>query len=407
VSTRRILFVDDEANVLDGLQNLLRKQRRQWEMVFVLGGQAALTELEKQPFDVIVSDMRMPEMDGATLLQKVMEKYPRMTRIALSGQAEMETLMRALPVAQQFLSKPCDAQVLRGVIERACELQTILSDDNIRAIVGRVEKLPSIPRTYWELMGLVARSDVAVADIARIVEQDPAMTAKVLQLVNSAYFGLAQQMKAVGPAVNYLGLDLIKALALSAHVFAAMETASPVEGFSLETFQQRSLVVARVAKRLMTDPKHADEAFTVGIVHDIGQIVLALGVPDRFREALRVFHRGGGPLHVAEQAVIGVTHAQVGAYLLGSWGLPFRIVDAVAYHHNPGRCAPGGFDVLAALHVADAIVPDHGEDPCQEPPDGVDGTRLDMPFLETLGVTAKIDTWRAVALEETRTPRDV
>jgi DNA-binding NarL/FixJ family response regulator len=192
MSQARILFVDDEQSVLEGLRDLLRKERRRWDMVFVTGGEQALEELRRAPFDVVVSDMRMPEMDGAELLTRVREDYPRAARLVLSGQADRESVLRAMPVTQQFLAKPCDQAVLRATLARTCDLQSVLASDAIRAVVGSLERLPSVPRTYFELTEVAARSDTDAADIAAVVQRDTAMTAKVLQLANSAYFGNPQ-----------------------------------------------------------------------------------------------------------------------------------------------------------------------------------------------------------------------
>jgi YesN/AraC family two-component response regulator len=114
---RRVLFVDDDQYILDGLQNLLRKQRSRWDMCFALGGAAALELFAAAPFDVIVSDMRMPGMDGAELLAHVRERYPAARRIVLSGYAEPAAVQRALEVAHQFLSKPCRAPDLIDAID--------------------------------------------------------------------------------------------------------------------------------------------------------------------------------------------------------------------------------------------------------------------------------------------------
>lgn len=407
---KRILFVDDEPNILAGLQNMLRKHRRQWDMVFVPGGQAALGELEKGRFDVIVSDMRMPEMDGAVLLQEVREKHPSVARIVLSGHAERIAVVRALPVAHQFLSKPCDAETLQVVIERACELQTLLGDEIIREAVGKLDKLPSVPNTYWELKQAILDPDIGIQDIAKIVEKDAAMSIKVLQLVNSAYFGAARQRASVSQAVSLLGIELLKGLVLTAHVFAAFDGAS-IPGFSLEAVQQSSLLTARLCKRFLSEMQNTErtlataekqftieEAFTAGLVHDIGKIMLALGVPERFAEVVRITQEGKRPFHIVEKELIGVTHAEVGAYLLGVWGLPFPIVEAVAYHHNPGKLPHASFDVLAAVHVADALI-----DRASATGDiGTEESKLDLTFLERIGVIDQLPKWHAMAKEEAR-----
>lgn len=395
---KRILFVDDEQRILDGLQGLLRKQRKQWDMVFALGGQQALTELERGPFDVVVSDMRMPGIDGVALLQTVKERYPATARIILSGHAERDAVVRALPVAHQFLSKPCDAEVLRTVVERACGLQALLQDENVRSVIGRVDRLPSVPRTYWELTQAAGEPDVGLADLARIVEQDAAMAAKVLQLVNSSYFGLAQRQTSVQQAVSYLGVELLKALALTAHVFVAAAVPA-VQGFSLDAMQEHSVLVARIAKRLCADKKRASEAFTAALVHDIGKIVLAMSVPERFGEVLRNAGETERPAHVVEKEVLGVTHAEVGAYLLGLWGLPLGIVEAVAYHHQPELALPT--DTLVAVHVANALShPGPGATP-----DPSAGGRLNVAFVESSAFGPELPGWRAVAEEELREAR--
>jgi DNA-binding NarL/FixJ family response regulator len=172
VNRKRILFVDDEAPVLDGLRNLLRK-RREWELAFALGGEAALAELERAPFDVIVSDMRMPGMDGAALLERVKREYPSVVRIVLSGYADRQPLLRVIPVAHQLLSKPCDPHVLASVIERTCMLESLLSDSVLRRVVGEMGTLPSVPSTYLELTDVIGRDDVSPSRLAAIVEKTP------------------------------------------------------------------------------------------------------------------------------------------------------------------------------------------------------------------------------------------
>ena len=256
---KRILFVDDEQDVLDGLQNFLRKQRREWEMVFASNADAALSQLAAGSFDVVVTDVRMPGMDGVAFLHIVREKYPSVARIVLSGHAHRESVFRSMPVAHQYLSKPCDAEHLRTVIDRVCKLQSLLHGEDVRRLVGRVDRLPSLPQSYSELTDALARPEVGIAQLVRIVETDPAMSAKVLQLVNSAYFGLAHRTASIFEAVRYLGVELLKGLALTSDVFAALE-AKPIRGFSFATLQRHSLLTAQLAHRLMPDQSRREES---------------------------------------------------------------------------------------------------------------------------------------------------
>jgi HD-like signal output (HDOD) protein len=356
MTRRRVLFVDDEISVLEGLQNILRKQRGVWDMAFALGGKAALVELAKAPFDVIISDMKMPGMDGPTLLQTVQERYPNVARIVLSGQADRAAVLRSVPVTHQFLSKPCDATVLRGVIERTCRLQSLLSDDAACRVAGKFTGLPSVARAYAALGTALNRPDVALAELATIVEQDPAMSAKVLQLVNSAYFGLPQRVTSIPQAVMLLGADLLRDLFAQAGAFSMPDGAGPI-GFSLEDLQTRSLRTARAARTLAGDSPLAEEAFAAAILRDIGQLVLSIGLPDEFRDCLAQSARDGAPLEDTERQILGVSHAEVGAYLLGVWGLPASLVETVAYHHRPSQPPSTDLPVLAILQAADRQQP--------------------------------------------------
>jgi HD-like signal output (HDOD) protein len=388
----RILFVDDEPSILEALRRVLHRQRRTWDLVFTLDGQGALDELAKAPFDVIVCDLRMPGMDGASLLGEVKERHPNVIRIVLSGSADREAV-RTLAVAHQFLGKPCEADTLRETIERACQVRGLLDSSALREVVGRLDRLPSVPHTYWELTRAIDRPDVSVAEIARIVETDPAMTVKVLQLANSAYFGAAQRKVSVSAAVAYLGLGLLKGLALTVHVFSALEGA-PAAAFSLEELQREWLMTARLARSFVIPRERAEEAFTAGLVHDIGKVVLATAQPERYGEVVQEARASGRAQHVVEEERLGVTHAAVGAYLLGVWGLPLSIVEVVARHHTPGLAvASPSQEVLAAVHSADVLV--------HQLRDGVAcGLEVDAAFLERAGLIGQLEGWRAAAEAE-------
>lgn len=392
---RSILFVDDEQHVLDGLQNALRKHRNKLDMVFARGAPAALDQLAKRRFDVVIADMRMPGMDGVALLQRVKEQCPGVARIVLSGDAERDAVVRALAVSHQYLSKPCDAEMLTQVVERACDLRTLLEDPALQELVGRLDRLPSAPETYWELTRALTGAESSARRIAEIVERDPAMTAKILQIVNSAYFGLARRVTSIAHAVTLLGVDLLKGLAVGAQVFGAMDSAPPIPGFSMQALQSSGIVVARLAKKLVRDEQHADEAFTAGLLLEVGKIILASSLPDRFREVLRLVYQTGRPCHEVEKELLGVSHAELGAYLLGTWGLPTSIVEAIAFHHTPARAMPGISGIALASHVAASLVADASAATAGAgPPAG-----LDMSVVETLGLTSEVVRWRLLAEE--------
>jgi HD-like signal output (HDOD) protein len=390
----RVLFVDDEQQLLDGLRDVLRKQRKRWEMHFIHDARLAIERMQEQPFDAVVTDMRMPGMDGAALLAHVKAHFSATARIILSGQADRESVLRALPNAHQFLSKPCDPELLVSVIERVNQLQTRLVDAQVRSIVGGIDSLPSAPNTYWELTMAAERPEVSLAEIAAIIERDPAMTLKVLQLVNSAYFGAARHVSTVQQAVGRLGLELLKALTLSVHAFDTLK-GPPCKGFSIDALQQHSFLTARLAKQLLSDPALGAEAFATAVLHDVGQLVLAVGATERFEHVLADQRASQRPLYEVEVEQLGATHGEVGAYLLGSWGLPINMVETVAYHHMPSNASSACQRVLAAVHVADALV-DQG---VYKGASAGQDQKLDLAFIARMGLSAELPRWRELAAE--------
>ncbi len=385
---KRILFVDDEPRVLEGLQNLLRRYRHQWEMAFAPGGVAALELLKTQSFDVIVSDMRMPEVNGTALLTWVQREHPHTVRIILSGHTELQAALQTLPVAHQFLSKPCDAAELENVIQRVCQTQTLVRDPKIQQLVGGINQLPALPRVYQQLMQALAEDRTQARDIAVLLQQDMTLCAKLLQIVNSAFFRLARRITKIEEAVNYLGFIMVGNLALTIELFSA----DPQSGFSFEALQQHALRVASLARQITADPRSADDAFIAGMLHDIGKLVLALRMPEQYRQMLNLAQQRPIPRWQLEREVFGVSHAEVGAYLLGLWGLPYPIIEAVAFHHQPRTIPPYEFDTLAAVHVANGLV--HERAPA---PVGLLLEPLDSDYLATLGVLDKLAGWRTLA----------
>lgn len=388
---RRILFVDDEPQILGGLKHRLHRQRKQWDMLFAESGAAALEILANEPVDVIVTDMRMPHMDGATLLKKVQEKYPSVVRIVLSGHAELETALRAVPVAHQFLNKPSEPGVIENVVERACNLQMLVTDDIVKQVVGKIEKLPSLPRVYSQLMAALSNENASTDDVARILKQDMAICAKTLQVVNSAFFRLPRSIGKIEEAVRYLGLNTVKHVALAVEVFNLGKGQSrPPPGFSMEALQQHSLLVGEVAAGFFADKQAKEDAFVVGLLHDIGRLLIGVELSKHMAAIMLEMKTSNCSMTDAEDKVLGVTHAEIGGYLLGLWGLPYPIIEAVANHHAPRRVDSTEFGILAAVHIADALIREEfNSRKTSEPFPG-----LDPVYIEKLGVAEKLDGWR-------------
>ena len=370
--TKRILFVDDEPNVLQGLQRMLREYRKDWNMSFALSGAAALELLGKEPFDVIVTDMRMPGMDGAELLAQVSTLHPNIVRLVLSGDCSAVIARRSMVTAHQFLAKPCDAKHLRATVVRACALRELMSDPSLVALAARMESLRSVPPVYAEVERIPSPRQ-SLADVARAIEKDGAVGAKVLQLVNSPMFGLHERVVSHVQTATLLGAGTLKALVLAVEVFSSFDAAA-IQGISVAGVWRHSLAVGALARRIAmsedADETLVEDAFMAGMLHDVGTLVLAASLPSGYERA---------PALVAT-ARVDHTHPRVGAYLIGIWGMADEIVEAVAYHHEPLSCPDRTFSALTAVHVGNAL-------------DGSSGGP-DLAYLETLGLAGRLEDWR-------------
>jgi HD-like signal output (HDOD) protein len=392
---KRILFVDDEMKILEGLQRMLRPERHRWDMAFAPGGAAALSMLEAAPFDVIISDMRMPGMDGAALLKIVRSKYPNILRIILSGYSEQAAAFNAVSVAHQFLVKPCDQDALRLAIERATSLNEVLNSKMLAGLVGSVEQLPSMSRTFLEMHDAFNDLNTSIARVTEIVERDPAMCAKILQLVNSAFFGVARNVTDIRTAISCLGMNVLQSLVLSVEIFRAFHPSRTIPGFSMDAVNSHSLLVSRLTAKIGGEHLLSGIGLFAGLLHDVGKLVLAETAPDHLARAIEGSRIDNCPLYAAEENLIGVSHAEVGAYLLGIWGIPHLIVEAVAYHHHPERIPHSKLDLISSLYFANWIANDrdsHGT-PAHSPL----CAPLNEELVAKLGVGQKFEEWRLLA----------
>jgi len=347
---KRIMFVDDEPAVLGALANLLRRDRHRWDLVFANGGAEAIRELGSRNFDIVITDMRMPHVDGLAVLAAVKEKSPRTIRIILSGYAESALVFEALPLVHQFLSKPCDAKTLRAVIER-CGMDSRLPDDRtLIGLVGSMACLPSEPGVLGELRRAAVDPNVTIDELIDICERDPALAAKVLQIANTAHFrGDDAMTSSIKIAVATLGTEVMCSLATSEMVSLPIGSVCMA---MIGTLQRQAVEAARRARRSVTDPARADDAYTAGLLHDIGRLVLAHELGEAYLPAVDAAAATGTPLWECEQRLLGVTHQAVGAHLLGIWALPSELVEACERHHDPRALPTANAALVTATQTA-------------------------------------------------------
>jgi len=399
MAKRHLLFVDDEPMVLKGLQRSLRSMRHEWEILYAEGGEAALAMLASHPVDVVISDMRMPGMDGAQLLEAVKVRFPQVVRIILSGQLDRDMTLQSVKVAHQLLAKPCDVEVLREALQKTVALNQLLTDEAIRRVVARIDTLPSMPASCVAIMEELQSEDASIRKVAGLIASDLGMTAKILQMVNSAFFGLYRQVTDVQDAVMLLGLDAIKALVLSVNVFAAFDTRR-IPFFDLDGLWQHSLAVAGCAQKIMTtvarDREQAAAAFLAGMLHDIGKLILAVNFSDAYRVLLKGEPEASGERLAKEREMIGTTHAEMGAYLMGLWGMEPSILMAIAFHHTPLESRETAVGPLTAVHLANGF--GHGLRPSREGSNSV-AEDVDAAYIAALGAAGKVDRWRQICLD--------
>lgn len=351
-----ILFVDDEPKILQGLQRMLRPMRDEWQMWFANSGEESLSLLKEQDIEVVVSDMRMPRMDGAQLLTEVRNKYPQIIRIILSGYSEKEMVMKSVGTAHQYLSKPCDAEILKLTIEGVRSLQNILNNDVLRRLVAQMPNVPSLPDLYFALKEELNNPEPSAQKVAEIIKKDIGMTVKILQIVNSAFFSSRRTISDTKEAINYLGLDTISSLILGLGVISQFE-GQKFSNISFTNVWSHSTNVGAIANKIArsVDAQIATDAFTAGLLHDIGEVILAANLPEQLALVNELRVRENISKTEAEKEIFDATHADVGAYLLGIWGLPKNVVEAVAYHHFPSEARNNSFSALTAVHAANAI----------------------------------------------------
>ena len=350
---KRVLFVDDEPQVLQGLRAGLYARRKQWHMEFADSAARALELMKESRFDVLVTDLRMPGVDGTTLVAKARSESPDTIRIVLSGYADEEQSRRLVSLAHRYLSKPCELKRLEECIERCLGTQSLIESEELRTHLGSIGALPPIPSTFAALQRALADPGVDSSKVAAIIQKDPGISAKVLQVCNSAFFRLPRRVSSIQQAVSYLGLSPVRSMVLSAELFAPGQM--PCPDLDLTFLQKHALSVAGIARWLAADTAWAEDAFLAGLLHDVGLLLLGRHHGNQM-QAVPDATAAGTPLVDAEKKIIGIDHAAAGAYLLGLWGLPYDVVDAVAQHETFDRTCNSSFDVSSAVAIAHALL---------------------------------------------------
>lgn len=390
---KRVLFVDDDAQALSALKLLVDPMAREWDMTFAEGGAEALARMEKKVFDVVVTDLRMPEVDGRQVLLRALELHPAAVRVAFSAPGDRDLLAQSIGVIHQALPKTCSLDDLIAMVGNAFRLGSRVVDEDLRWAIGRIDHLPTVPHLYQELREALEGEEVTVKIVGDIIRKDVGMTAKILNLVNSAFFGLRRTVESPQEAVAFLGTETIQALVLAHGLFEEVGTLE-TESLELEDVWRHSLSVAQGARALAAMeglPRALKaEAFMGGMLHDVGILVLAKNFPERYDRVVASCTAGNLPIYTAEMREFGVGHTEVGAYLLGLWGVQPAVLRDVSLHHAPHLLRATSFNPVLAIHLADDLCGAQGHHTLFE------RSELDEVALSTLGIRDHMGGWRKV-----------
>jgi putative nucleotidyltransferase with HDIG domain len=381
---KRLLFVDDEPLMRDLYATLGSVLGKGHEVFTASSGGEALNLVRQQSFDVIVSDLAMPEMDGLEFMNEVVRTFPESARIIISGFADRMRVAECLTVGHRYFSKPFNIRTLAALLKRVCQYSYLVSNDRIRRAVCGTGALPTPPETYLKLGELLNSPDSDINDIARIVEQDAGLTTKLLHLVNSAQFGVARQIVTPNEAVQLLGIEILRALMLGIQAFNFYESKPFVRATFKELWKHslRTAVNARkIARAEGLRSQAAEECFLAGLLHDVGKLILAANAEPEYRLVTDLASKASLSLDNAENGIFGSTHAQVGAYLLALWGLPETVVRAVETHHTLDSPATTLSPALS-VHLAQTLDPETKRQ-----------NELRTDLLETLKLTHRVDEW--------------
>jgi len=391
-----VLFVDDEENVLRGLNRLLRSQRSKWDMRFASSGKQALEMMAQSPADVVVSDMRMPGMDGSELLGQIQKSHPKSIRIVLSGYAERESILKTIGPSHRYLAKPIAEDVLISTIENALKLRQYIHKDSVQETVAGLTHLPILPKVYTEILAELMAEHGSADHLADKIKHDVGISVQLMKLTNSAYFNLPQKCNTVKQAINFLGFENVRAAVLLAGVFEQFKHLSPAMLKDIERLTHRSLAIGVLAQAIArhegASAETADQAFCAGLLSHVGTLLLIAHNSTAFTASMTSADSSGRSFLDMEEQTFGANHAQLGAYLLGLWGFNDVIVEAVAFHHRPSAYANSSADVLTIVHIAQHLARKSGGSNDRKGSD--DG--LDEDYLRFVGLHEHIPQWEEI-----------
>lgn len=363
-----------------------------WSVVGADSAEAALAQAQEAPFDVVVANYELSKPGGGVeLLNQLAVINPKALRFIAADAALKEKVMCSVVGGHQFLALPIDRGTLKSFIERSLRADYGMSN-NVRDLVSRIRTFPTMPSIYLEVVNALKDPNAGAAEIGAIIARDMSMTTKLVQVINSAYFGLPRTITDPTEAVGILGFETVKSLIVAVKLLSQYDKVRPVY-FSIDSIWRHSTNVARTARVMAlletNDPECSSTAYTAGLMHDLGKVILAANFDSQYHGVHNVARKEQIPLWEVEKDIFGATHGEIGAYLLSLWGLSDGVVRVAAMHHHPSRAEEKTFSALTAVHVANVLEYEANPEGNDLPPPVVD-----LPYLQMLGMEDRVELWR-------------
>jgi HD-like signal output (HDOD) protein/CheY-like chemotaxis protein len=390
---KRILFVGHDQALCQEVQAHCLGPESVWTAQHVGSEEEALALCHQHTFAAVVADVNLNGKNGTELLDAFMRRQPKALRIVISNLADVESTMKCIGHAHHHVLKPCSAQTLLQALEQGSAQEAWLPSEPVQGLLAQMRQVPSPLKAYTQIVEEMKSPACSLDRIGQLVGQDPAVAAKVLQLANSAVFGREMNVVNLAEAISYIGLETTKAVVLLAHSFSSFDNLKLVR-FSIEDLWRHSVETGRMARRVAAlesaGEDLAEQSFAAGLLHDIGKLLFAANHAGLFGKVLRLAREQRCNLWEAEAQVLpGVGHAELGATVLGIWGLPKSIIEAVALHHSPWRQRDHAFSPVTAVHVANIL--DHENHP---DPDIILPSQINTSYLKDIGLSGRVEAWR-------------
>lgn len=347
---KTILFVDDEKQILRAIKRLFMETDY---IVFLAdSGREALEILENEAVNMLITDIRMPKMNGYELLQVVKIKYPKVLRIAISGYTDNSQVYEALQknLAKLYLFKPWDNDIFLKTVDNIFKFEDVLKNKQVLELINNLDNLPTIPKLYKDICDLIEKQE-SIDHITEKIEEDQAIVSKILQVSNSAFYGV--RTGSVKSAILYLGLSNIKNIVLNNSVFDS----GILNGFSRDLLWNHINITNKLVLIFFEKffkKKLPETHQSAGLLHDIGIAVLLNNYKEKYFEIINMAleHEERNLLQL-EKEILGITHQEIGGYLLNWWELPYPIVESALFHHNPQDNRLIYNKLVATVHIAE------------------------------------------------------